>query len=186
MIYFNILLLIMIFLLGYQVFTLKENINKNEKFKSAGIILPELKKKPGFSEVDENHQILKDIFESAKIENWEIKIERGSNLSGGEYTIEFGNHAGDLSFRTTLRWYSDKVAKLGYTRIRVDNKNIKYDIEDGDESYHIIVNFIWEQIKQKSENEYDENISYYKNIIENIKPKLKTLNRDRILKKILK
>ena len=70
----------MIFLLGYQVFTLKENINKNEKFKNAGIILPELKKKSGFSEVDENHQILKDIFESVKIENWEIKIERGSNL----------------------------------------------------------------------------------------------------------
>ena len=91
-----------------------------------------------------------------------------------------------MSFRTTLRWYSDKVAKLGYTRIRVDNKNIKYDIEDGNESYHLIVNFIWEQINQKLENEYDENISYFKNIIENIKPKLKTLNRDRILKKILK
>ena len=185
MIYFNILLLIMIFLLGYQVFILKKNIKQNETL-DGGIILTKLKEKPVFSEADENNQILKDIFESIKIENWNIKIEKGVSLTGGEYTVEFENHAGDLSFKTTLRWYSDKVAKLGYTKIRVDNKNIKYDIEEGDESYQLIVNFIWEQIKQKSENEYDENISYYKHVIENIKPKLKTLNRDRILKKILK
>lgn len=182
----NITLLIAVVYFIDKVFKLEKRISKNEELENGGIVLPKLKEKPGFSDADENQQILKDILESAKIENWDIKIERGYNLSGGEYDIEFTNHSGDINFKTKLRWYSTKVAKLGYTRIRVNNENIKYDIEEGDNAYHLIVNFVWEKLKEKSENEYDEYIHYYKDIIENIKPKLKTLNRDRILKKILK
>jgi hypothetical protein len=58
-------------------FILVKLFNKNKKeiiedFKKEHFVLEKPKTVPSFSDFDKNHQLLLDIIESAKLENWKV------------------------------------------------------------------------------------------------------------------
>jgi hypothetical protein len=182
MIYFNIIILLLVFLLGYQVFTLRKNIKQSADFDKAGLILPKIKEKISVNDVDKDKQVLKNIIESAKLEGWKFEITRDGHLS---YSIDVISNKGDIRIRSVLRWYSDKVPKVGYFIIHdlVDGQSISYDTKEG-EVYELIVKFIWEKINEDIENQNLESEKIYKEILENLDSKLITLKREKKLKKL--
>jgi hypothetical protein len=185
MIYFNIIILLLVFLLGYQVFTLRKNIKQSADFDKAGLILPKIKEKISVNNVDKDKQVLKNIIESAKLEGWKFEITRDGGLIGSSYSIDVISNKGDIRIRSVLRWYSDKVPKVGYFIIQdlVNGQSISYDVEEG-EVYELIVKFIWEKINEDIENQNLESEKIYKEILENLDSKLITLKREKKLKKL--
>lgn len=184
MIYLNLILLSVIV---YGVFYLsrikKESVV--ESLKKDHHILKKKKGYPNWSDADPNFQILKDIVKSVELERWSVTVEKRS--AAEFYEVVFTNPSSNLSLRATLRFICDEP-RISYTRVRVYSDSVNYKtlmVDDSDYSANLVFDLVWNAIILHHDNLWNENLKNMSSSIETIKKRLKTLNRDRELDKLI-
>jgi hypothetical protein len=184
MVYFCILLTFAILFIGYRVYILENLPNKNKIDDKEGIKVFIKKDRIGIEDVDNNNnQFLKDLIESAKIEDWEVEVDY---TDGWSIELTSISNSGDIKFTTIIR-NIESTPSIGYFNIRNLNTNnsASYSIEVGGEAYEKVIRYAVEKLNDKIDAENKEKESYYKEFISNLDSKFLTLNREKKLKKLL-
>jgi len=194
MMYFiNLTLFAIVIYFAYKNYTLtKEKVIK--EIDKEFLRLPVAKyDAPIFEDFDPKHNLLKDILESLKIEDWTNKIEqeRSYGLSDRKtYTIELYNPSNTLRVKSRLYVYDAKVnlAMFSVARTLVNTPfnsgSVSYNT-DNPEVNALILSKLWSYILEYHENIYNETLVGYKTLAECIDTELKTLKRDKALKTLL-
>lgn len=182
----DFILISMVVFLGYNVYKLNGRIEKNKEFEDVGIILPKLKERIEIKDVDKGYQLLKDVIESAKIENWECEIIR--SLSD-RYEIKVTSNKKDLMFATSLLIFDSGGYSVGNFQLKnlengVMTGSVSYDIDKKYEIYGIVVKYIWDKISEKRDSDNESHRIHYQGMIDKFNSKLTTLNRERKLNKL--
>jgi hypothetical protein len=178
---------ILVFLLISQAITFYFLITNKKifvKVKPKGIILEEYPKDIKFKDVHPDYQIVYDIFESIKLENWNSEIEQDFSSSRSRtWQLNFNSHDFEISVMCRLRMYSDEEVRLSNLIIRTKTDSIALGKEDSIANDIII--FFWKYIVEDKNNYNKEVYKSYEQSVDNISSKLKTLNRSKKLKSIL-
>lgn len=136
------------------------------------------------------------MIESAKLENWDVKIEVERGRISTPYEITVTNPSKSIVFQCRayidIRQIDPMVPRIHTVRIKKFNipgdSSAGYrnaDYSGNDTASALSLNFIWKYVLDKHKAEHDEEIIRYKLIKELIQKELKTLNRDRQLKKLI-
>ena len=184
-----VLLFVIIFLVS-RIFTLsKSGIIK--ELKEDNIVLPTVREVPNFNVIDPNFNLLKDVIESAELEQWQSIVKRDHN----GYDILLLNSEKTLSISSRIRVYDESMSvfgpiKIAWFQIKKMNGNsqefvVSYTDDDLSVKY-LVLPFIWNYVLKYHQKIYDETISYYNTAMNSIQKELKTLNRDKYLDDILK
>jgi len=92
----NIFLLLIVISIFYLFFQLKKielkYTNKKSEIKEDDIILPKLKSMPTIDKIDENSNLLKDIIETAKLEEWNTTIIETFEFSRTVYEFKINSN----------------------------------------------------------------------------------------------
>lgn len=191
MIYLSVILsLFSIFGFAY-LFILYKYDNKPLKNKK-GLYLKEPIGNAKYIDVDPTHQVLKDVLQSIKIEEWIIDIKIGSF---SRYEIEIINPQLTLKVTSRIRYdrsssrnTKDEIYLSSFNIITLNGSSrstlISYDDENELPKY-LILNHLWDYILKYHQDIHDNDIKHYMNVKQLISKELKTLNRDRILNNIL-
>ena len=200
MIVCNIICFVIIGFLVWKIFQMKKN-TVIESISDKNYILEIPKQIPEFSDYDKDLTLLKDVIESAKLELWDVKIENES-VGGRRECYEITLDSPNKSLEFFCRLYIDNPLpldrngqtspKVYTTRIRkyVDPNNkgqghYNADLSNNDKAKYLVLNFVWKYILDKHQAEYDEHMSRYADVKSAIEKELKTLNRDRQLRKLI-
>jgi hypothetical protein len=179
MLYFLITLLTISQVIGFIIIWKYRSIKQIPK---DSIILKPLPKSITYLDVDPNTKLLDDVFESIKLENWDINIieQSGPTLC---WDIVFTSSYG-VVFKSRLRLFSSSdKPRLGWCSIIDENGNISVDNDLlGDK----VIVFLWEYLVKYYEDINTKESREMQIKINNISTKLKTLNRDRRLNEIFK
>lgn len=181
MLYFLITLLTISQVIGFIIIWKYRSIRQIPK---DSIILKQLPKSITYLDVDPNTKLLDDVFESIKLENWDINIIVQSDITqcwDFKFTSSYG-----VVFKSRLRLYSSDVKPyLGRCSIIDENSTIR--ISDDDKVLNNkIIGFLWEYLVKYYEDINTEESRKMQIKINNISTKLITLNRDRRLNQIFK
>lgn len=175
------------FLLISQAITFYFLITKKKifiKVKPKGFILEEYPKDIKFKNVHPDYQVVYDVFESIKLENWKLEIEQDYSISGARsWELNLNSHDFEVTVMCRLRMYSDEEVRLSSLIIRTKTDSISLGREDSIANDIII--FFWKYIVEDKNNYNKEVYKSYEQSIDNISSKLKTLKRSRKLKSIL-
>ena len=154
------------------------------KVKPKGVILEEYPKDIKFKNVHPDYQVVYDVFESIKLENWKLEIEQDYSISGARsWELNLNSHDFEVNVMCRLRMYSDEEVRLSSLIIRTKTDSISLGREDSIANDIII--FFWKYIVEDKNNYNKEVYKSYEQSIDNISSKLKTLKRSRKLKSIL-
>lgn len=158
------------------------------KVKPKGIILEEYPNDIKFKDAHPDYQIVYDVFESIKLENWQPEIEQHySGLGYRTWKLKFNSHDFEVFVMCRLRMYSnfsdDEEVRLSNLNIRTKTDSIVLGKDDS--IVDDIILFFWEYIIE-DKNKYNKEVyESYKQSVNNISSKLKTLKRSKRLKSIL-
>lgn len=179
--------LILSFLFISQVVTFYFLITNKKifvKVKPKGIILEEYPSDIKFKDVHPDYQIVYDIFESIKLENWHSEIEQDYSISGSRtWELHFNSHDFEVTVMCRLRMYSDQEVILSNLIIRTKTDAIALGKEDSIANDIII--FFWKYVVEDKNNYNKEVYKSYEQSVDNISSKLKNLNRSKRLSSIL-
>lgn len=148
---------------------------------------------PKWEDFDPDHNLLKDVLDSIKLEDWVSKIdqERSYGLSDRKtYVIELSNPTNTLKVRSRLYAYNNQVNLGSFNIVKTipgslhTNGSVSYNC-DNTETSTLILSRLWGFILEHHENIYSETMSGYKEVRETIDAELKTLKRDKALKSLL-
>jgi hypothetical protein len=171
--------------LSFKIFTMKES-KIVDKIKEDNIILPKKANVPDFNAVDPEYKTLKDVIESAKLEQWKHTLKQ--DYSSECYDIEIINPSATLKIKSRLRYgYNKETIYISWFHIEKLPRG-KYIItyEDNEPiAKYLILNFLWGFVLQHHQNIHDEHIKHYESCMIEITKELKTLNRDKQLIKLL-
>jgi len=199
MIVCNIICFVIIGFLVWKIFQMKKN-TVIESISDKNYILEKPKQLPEFSDYDKDLTVLKDVIESAKLEMWDVKIETES--AGGrrecyEITLDSPNksleffcrlyvdHDNDRKNQTPPRLYTTRIRKYVDPNNKYGQGYYTADLSNNDKAKYLVLNFVWKYILDKHQAEYDEHIARYADVKSAIEKELKTLNRDRQLRKLI-
>ena len=109
MLYFSILLSISSIIFCVLIFRkFREfKIQHIEKYIEENyIVLPKLKERANYNDVDPDNKTILDVIKSMKIEDWQVSFKE--NLSAGDilYEFELFNPQKTLKVRSRMRYYS--------------------------------------------------------------------------------
>lgn len=182
MLYFLITLLTISQVIGFIIIWKYRSIRQIPK---DSIILKPLPKSITYLDVEPNTKLLDDVFESIKLENWDINITVQSDITQC-WDIVFTSSYG-VVFKSRLRLYSsspDNKPYLGWCYIVDENGTISFS--DNEILSDKIISFLWDYLVKYYEDINSEETRKIQTKINNISTKLKTLNRDRRLNEIFK
>ena len=166
------------------------------------VILEKIPDKITLSNVDPDHNIIKDVIESIDLENWSCNVEEEFRFSSYAYNLTFKNPSNSVEVISRFyldpkeikerKFFSKKITKafassIGLFIIRSNDAYISYDKEEskGTPIESELCLFLWRKVLQYHINTNDELRLGYESSIKNIKSKLLTLNRDRKLQNII-
>jgi len=172
--------------MGYRVNILEKKFKKIEsrnrgiavkpvKVEQGDIVLKKLKEKPDISDIDPNHQLLKDVIETAKYENWKADIEEERH----SWRFKITNPSKTLTISCILRRYDDKI-RLGYFNVSGPGSISYVDVAKEDPKY-LIVEYLWSLIVDKNEKDCQEITQNYLTAKSLIEKELKSLRRNKQL-----
>lgn len=197
MLYFSILLSISSIIFCVLIFRkFREfKIQHIEKYIGENyIVLPKLKERAKYNDVDPENKTILDVIKSMKIEDWQVSFEE--NLSAGDilYEFELFNPQKTLKVRARMRYCSDFGAvsrtndlRLSYFSVRTtSNDSISYEENDTNKHVSVLIrDFLWKIVCEKNQQKYDEDFEHYRIVKLSIDNELKTLRRDEFLSKII-
>lgn len=197
MLYFSILLSISSIIFCVLIFRkFREfKIQHIEKYIGENyIVLPKLKERANYNDVDPDNKTILDVIKSMKIEDWQVSFKE--NLSAGDilYEFELFNPQKTLKVRSRMRYYSDFGAvsrtndlRLSYFSVRTtSNDSISYEENDTNKHVSVLIrDFLWKIVCEKNQQKYDEDLEHYRIVKLSIDNELKTLRRDEFLSKII-
>lgn len=197
MLYFSILLSISSIIFCVLIFRkFREfKIQHIEKYIGENyIVLPKLKERAKYNDVDPENKTILDVIKSMKIEDWQVSFKE--NLSAGDilYEFELFNPQKTLKVRSRMRYYSDFGAvsrtndlRLSYFSVRTtSNDSISYEENDTNKHVSVLIrDFLWKIVCEKNQQKYDEDFEHYRIVKLSIDNELKTLRRDEFLSKII-
>lgn len=185
----NIFLLLIVISIFYLFFQLKKielkYTNKKSEIKEDDIILPKLKSMPTIDKIDENSNLLKDIIETAKLEEWNTTIIETFEFSRTVYEFKINsNNRVNLNCRLRVNCKGLIRPWIGNLNITIENEQqfdtrVSYNIEEESPNYKIVLEFLWSLLIIKNNSEFQERTESYKKDIEKISKELKLLNRSR-------
>ena len=159
------------------------------------VIVGKIPENISLSDVDPKHTLIRDVLESARLEDWKAEVEQDHRLSGSfAYMLGFSNPANTVEIK--VRFYLDEETRgkggiykpsVGFLIIKTAESVVSYDKDEnkGSDIENEICLFLWENVIKYHKNINDQLKRDYENSIKNIKSKLTTLNRDRKLKNII-
>ena len=197
MLYFSILLSISSIIFCVLIFRkFREfKIQHIEKYIEENyIVLPKLKERANYNDVDPDNKTILDVIKSMKIEDWQVSFKE--NLSAGDilYEFELFNPQKTLKVRSRMRYYSDFGAvsrtndlRLSHFSVRTTfNEGISYEENDTNKHVSVLIrDFLWKIVCEKNQQKYDEDLEHYRIVKLSIDNELKTLRRDEFLSKII-
>lgn len=186
----NIFLLLIVISIFYLFFQLKKielkYTNKKSEIKEDDIILPKLKSMPTIDKIDENSNLLKDIIETAKLEEWNTSIIETFEFSRTVYEFKINSNNNRVYLNCRLRVNYEGLIRpwIGNLNITIENEQqfdtrVSYNIEEESPNYKIVLEFLWSLLIIKNNSEFQERTESYKKDIEKISKELKLLNRSR-------
>jgi hypothetical protein len=201
MIILTIFLFTIIIFLSYRVYLIENKLKNGDlpKVKKDDIIIKPLKLNPKFEDVDGSHDLVKNVFESIKNENWRVEMDEKSYWYPDKF-IETKIINPDNNVMVTLNVrieinHNLEFKKVAMGSITIHNgdinkstiltKKVSYDIESNNENRKLIYETVWGFIYDKYAKEYNLKVRSYEEMIENTSKGLKTLNRLDRLKNIL-
>jgi hypothetical protein len=163
-------------IIGYLLFFIKRiKVTEPEPYKLKKVLDVE----------DINPTLLNDVIESSKIEEWNNDVKVTSSYPYITWEVESINPQKTLKIKTILRDYGDSP-KVGYFLLTNLEKDESISFNSNKvEQKQILLNYVWDIVVKDHENKVDKINKDYKNKIDNITKHLKTLNRERSLKKLL-
>lgn len=177
--------IVLLFLLS-QVIIFYFLINNKKifvKVKPKGIILQEYPNDIKFKDAHPDYQIVYDVFESIKLENWQSEIEQYYSLGYRTWELNFNSHDFEVYVMCKLRMYSDEEVRL--SNLTIKTKTDAITLGKDDSIVDDIILFFWEYIIE-DKNKYNKEVyESYKQSVNNISSKLKSLKRSKRLKSIL-
>lgn len=183
----GIIIVILFVLQAVNLFFLFSNKKIFIKEKVKGIVLKELPKDAKFKDAQSDYQIVYDILESIKLEDWKIKIEEDSNYRDRKWELHSNSNDGSIKIMCRIRMYQNSddstEVRLSNFIIRTDTDSLSFTKEDSISNDIII--FFWDYIIKEKESYREEVIKSYQSSIDNISSKLKTLKRSKRLESIL-
>ena len=159
------------------------------------VIVGKIPENISLSDVDPKHALIRDVLESARLEDWKAEVEQDHRLSGSfAYMLGFNNPSNTVEIK--VRFYLDEETRgkggiykpsIGFLIIKTTESVVSYDKDEnkGSDIENEICLFLWENVIKYHNNINDQLKRDYENSIKNIKSKLTTLNRDRKLKNII-
>lgn len=159
------------------------------------VIVGKIPENISLSDVDPKHTLIRDVLESARLEDWKAEVEQDHRLSGSfAYMLGFNNPSNTVEIK--VRFYLDEETRgkggiykpsVGFLIIKTAESVVSYDKDEnkGSDIENEICLFLWENVIKYHKNINDQLKRDYENSIKNIKSKLTTLNRDRKLKNII-
>ena len=197
MLYFSILLSISSIIFCVLIFRKfgEFKIQHIEKYIEENyIVLPKLKERANYNDVDPDNKTILDVIKSMKIEDWQVSFKE--NLSAGDilYEFELFNPQKTLKVRSRMRYYSDFGAvsrtndlRLSHFSVRTTfNDSISYEENDTNKHVSVLIrDFLWKIVCEKNQQKYDEDFEHYRIVKLSIDNELKTLRRDEFLSKII-
>ena len=185
MIYLNLILLsVILYGLNYISNMKKESVVKS--LKKDHHVVKKRKGYPNWSDADPNFQVLKDVVKSVELEQWNVTIEKRSIITDS-YEVIFTNPSSTLALRTLLSVHDDQPT-ISRTQVRVYSDNVNYNsvmVDDSDYAAELVLNLVWDAIIRHYDDLWSQRITDLNNSMETIKKRLKTLNRDRQLDKLI-
>ena len=184
-----ILLVGFVIYMGYRINILEKKFkDKIEpvKVEKGDIVLKKLKEMPDISDVDPNHQLLKDVIETAKYEDWKAEIKEDFGF-GRSWSISIENPTNTVKISTVLRLYPDDDGpRIGYFNVMNAGHGVGYGklTKDDKITNYLIIEYLWSLIVKKNEVDCQEVTESYLKSKLSIEKELKSLRRSEQLKKL--
>ena len=183
-----ILLVGFVIYMGYKINILEKKFkDKIEpvKVEKGDIVLKKLKDMPNISDVDPNHQLLKDVIETAKYEDWKAEIKEDFGF-GRSWSISIENPTNTVKISTVLRLYPDDEPRIGYFNVMNACHGVGYGklTKDDKITNYLIIEYLWSLIVKKNEADCQVVTESYLKSKLSIEKELKSLRRSEQLKKL--
>jgi hypothetical protein len=178
--------LIMILFMAYKINEIDKFLPKSpEKIKEGDIVLKKLKEMPDISDIDPNHQLIKDVIETAKYENWEAKIEEEYSTVGKSWRFQITNPTKTLTISCILRTY-EKETKVGYFNVMGGSGGVSYGglLKKDTMVEYLVIEYLWSLIVDKNEKDCQETTQNYLTAKSLIEKELKSLRRNKQLENL--
>jgi hypothetical protein len=159
------------------------------KPKPEGIILKAIPDKPTYESLDPKNKLVYDVMESAKLENWKVKVEADISYHSKNWTLNFESPTG-IRIRSRVRDSSGVMYLSSFTVLngngdRGFGHSGSISIDNESKISNDVIIFLWDYIIEYHQNENEESRIYYQSTIDDISSKLKTLRRSEKLNNIL-
>jgi hypothetical protein len=169
----------------YLFYTLFKR-KKDETIPKDSIILKPIPKDVKISDVEGVYDTISDLLQTAKNENWQYDIEKGSNYYCKNYDININSPSTDdpISISGLIRIYTGDTieVKLIWARIK---KNGKSTLICDENFNNELILFFWDFVLE--ENIKLNSITYdnYKKTFDDIRKSLKSINRNKKIDELL-
>lgn len=163
--------------------------SKERKVEKGEIILPAVKEMPSIEDVDPEYNLLKDVIESAKSENWIPEIKPHMMLGTILYSFFIKNNNDKLFISCNLTVDEDDMPRIGGFVIGVGSSSgsgVSYRIsrEKNEYSYCLVLQYLWDLILKKNESDYNSQWNSYLSSKNQIEKELTSLRRNKQLEKL--
>lgn len=184
MIYFILTLLIF-----SQIVSLYLIFNKIKPVvKQPGILLKPIPSGVKYEDVDKNYQLVRDVIESCKLEDWSVLVEPEMLVaaSSSRYDVKLTSPSKDVVIRSRVRFGGGVIKRQPYLpTFIISSKNTSISIGGDSAIENELIEFLWGYIIKYHEDENTVSTIAYNNSIKEISSNLKTLSRNRKLNLIL-
>ena len=201
----SIIVIINISILSFLFYRLSEMNKKiDEKFQKkftpmGSISLKDLKKMPEIENIDPDHQLLKDVIESAKKESWKVGIDITKNL----YTFTIQNPNKRIFISSMMRINEPEGPKKSINPPKIIYFNITTNTDeeiqgsrpsvtfgqlDGSsklEVYYMCLEYLWSLVINDNDKDFNDRLEYISKSAKSIEKELTSLRREKQIQKLL-
>ena len=161
---------------------------KPKVIKPEGLVLKPIPKGVTYEDLDPNHDLIYEVLETIKLEDWNLEIE-SDFLGRGSYKLTFTSNDYLTIVRARITEYSNNEMRLSMFHISgkgsVSLASDKYGFPNQTKVTNDIILFLWDYVIEEYENKNKKDKQRLSNTIEGIRNSLKTLKRSKRLNTIL-
>lgn len=161
---------------------------KPKVIKPEGLVLKPIPKSVTYEDLDPNHDLIYEVLETIKLEDWDLEIEMDF-LGTGSYKLTFTSKDLTTTVRSRITNYSDEMrlsmfhisGKKGSVSLTSD----EYLFPEKTKVTNDIILFLWDYVIEEYDDKNKKDKQRLNSSIEGIRNSLKTLKRSKRLNSIL-
>lgn len=155
------------------------------KKKADGIVLKDIPEKPTYETVEPNHDVIFDVLETIKLENWNLDFDKDFRIGDYVYELVFTSNDGKTTVRSRFRYdvYDNEIG--GYSSFWIAGPNGTISLDKDSPVMNDVILFMWDYVIEHEKNSNQEELNKIKNAIKGIKKSLVALRREEQLKDLL-